>query len=140
MATTVSGIIAVFLLAFYSYGIILLVRKPDQEPSPQVGTILGLVGGLVSALVVAVLSLTPPGQAVGFAVSAPDASLGGVKAATIVNVITWAYLFVWLICGAILVVVWARTPDPSKTLASTASSWLGLAAAAASVFLGLKTL
>lgn len=133
MATTISGIIAVFLLILYAYAIVILVRKPDQEPYPQVGTILSLVGALVSALVVAVLAITPPGETVSFALTAPGSSLSAVE------IVTWSYLFVWLSCGAVLLFSWLRTPAPANSLASAATSWLGLAVAAAYAYLGLKT-
>lgn len=130
---TFSGIIAVFLLVLYAYAIVILVRTPDQEPSPQVGTILGLVGGLVSALVVAVLAITPPGEAVSFAFREPGTSIAAR------DVVAWAYLLVWLACGAALLVFWMRTPAPAKSLASAATSWLGLAVAAAYAYRGLNT-
>jgi hypothetical protein len=133
MTKTVSGVIAVFLLGLYAYAIWALVSAPDKEPTQQVGTILSLVGGLVSALVVAVLAAPKPGQrASSLFVDAGTSSEGAV------TIVTWAYLFVWLGCGAVLLVWWMTTPVPAQALSAAATSWLGLAVAAAYAFLGLK--
>jgi hypothetical protein len=132
MATTISGVIAVFLLGLYVYAIFLLVRSPGQEPGPQVGVILNLVGGLISALVVAILASTPPTTSVAARFAVSEQVSGPV------TVVVWGYLFVWLACGGVLLFFWLRTPDPAKTLASAATSWLGLAVAAAYAYLGLE--
>ena len=133
MAKVVSGIIAVLLLGLYAYAISVLVAAPDMEPTPQVGTILGLVGGLVSALVVAVLAVTKPSERLAsLFVGAGEPGDGAV------TVVTWAYLFVWLGCGIVLLFVWLKTPIPAKSLSAAATSWLGLAVAAAYAYLGLK--
>ncbi len=133
MAKIVSGIIAVLLLVLYAYSISVLVATPDTEPTPQVGTILSLVGGLVSALVVAVLAVTKPSERLAsLFVDAGDVGDGAV------TVVTWAYLFVWLGCGVVLLFVWLKAPMPAKSLSAAATSWLGLAVAASYAYLGLK--
>lgn len=133
MAKVVSGIIAVLLLGLYAYVISVLVATPDTEPTQQVATILSLVGGLVSALVVAVLGVTKPGERLASVfLKAGDAGDGAV------TVVTWGYLFVWLACGTVLLFVWLKTPLPAKSLSAAATSWMGLAVAAAYAYLGLK--
>jgi hypothetical protein len=133
MAKIVSGIVTVLLLGLYVYAISVLVATPDMEPTQQVGTILSLVGGLVSALVVAVLAVTKPGERLASVFVKAGDSGGGA-----VNIVTWAYVFVWLGCGAVLLFCWMKTPVPAKSLSAAATSWLGLAVAAAYAYLGLK--
>ena len=154
MAQAIRGVIAVFLLSLYAYAIYILVKEPTVEPISQVRTILTVVGGLVSALIVAVLAVTPPnGSPASIFV---DESSRFREAVTIV---TWAYVSVWLVCGGVLLYFWMtpgnaaklvdavaaipKPPDaiaaaPSKTLDAAATSWLGLAVAAAYAYLGLK--
>lgn len=116
-----------------AYAISLLVAAPGTEPSQQVASVLSLVGGLVAALVVAVLAITPAGG--------NPARLffgGSTSAIRAVTVIAWAYLLVWLGCGGTLLITWMGTTVPSKALGAAATSWLGLAVAAAYSYLGLK--
>jgi hypothetical protein len=140
MATIVSGIIAILLLVLYAYAVVILARAPEAEPTEQVRTVLGLVGGLVSALVVAVLAITPSrgsgrsGEASGLAAMVSQAA--GVSAAA-TEYVAWAYLFVWLACGVALLFRWMQATSPSQALKMAATSWLGLAVAAAYAYLGL---
>jgi hypothetical protein len=133
LAKIVSGLIAIVLIGLYAYAVSILVSVPTNEPSPQIGTILGLVGGLVSALVVAVLAATPQGAHPARAFVEPAGSFDSA-----VSIVIWAYLFVWLGCGAILLYSWLNTEVPAKSLEAAATSWLGLAVAAAYAYLGLK--
>jgi hypothetical protein len=43
MARIFSGAIAIFLLVLYAYGVWILRRNPDKEPTPQASNILGLL-------------------------------------------------------------------------------------------------
>ena len=149
MAQAVSGVIVVFLLGLYAHAVSILVKDPVQDPVSQVRTILTVVGGLVSALIVAVLAATPPKAPLGRVFVERESRL-----MTPVTVVTWAYVFVWLACGGVLLYCWltpaaclppgelqklaGTIPAPSKTLDTAATSWLGLAVAAAYAYLGLK--
>jgi quinol-cytochrome oxidoreductase complex cytochrome b subunit len=133
MASIVSGVIVVFLLVLYVYAIKQLVDKPTEEPTPQVATILTLVGGLVSALVVSVLAITPPGDNVARVfLDSKGLLIPGLA------ILSWAYLGVWFLCGAALVVKWMGTKGPAQTLRNAANTWLGLAVAAGWAYFKLK--
>ena len=132
--SAVSGIIAIVLLGFYTYAIVILLQHPDAQPADAVGQVLNIVGALVSALVVAVLAITPP-QKTFESLGRTFASAGP---SIVVGLIATCYLLVWLGCGILLVVVWMRTPVPADALNAAARSWLGIAVAAAYAYLGLK--
>ena len=134
MVQTASGLITVVLLALYVYAIVCIVGAPTQEPTDAVATIVSIVGGLVSALVVTVLGL----QAASVPTFRVMAIGGTAVPAAAVTFLKGAYFVTWLGSGGWLIATWMRVSNPSSALASAAKSWLGLAAAAASAYLGLQ--
>lgn len=136
MPKIVSAVIAFVLLGLYAYAVSIIYGAPTDQPSEPVITILSLVGGLVSALVVAVLAITPARANPAVVLLAPM----GPTAEKIVTILTGAYLLAWLVCGVALLVKWMQVPDATKVLSAAATSWLGLAVAAAYSYFGLKPL
>ena len=138
MRGIVSAVITVLLLGLYGYAIWTICWAPRTSPAASIDAVLSLVGGLVSALVIAVLAITPPAQNPGHTVAASMGLSTERPAERIVEVVTYAYLLVWVACGIALVITWLKVPDATSSLTTAAESWLGLAIAAAYAFLGLK--
>jgi hypothetical protein len=154
------GIISLFLLGLYAYGIghsIQVLLNLNAKPACTdclttigngVKLIISTVGGLISALVISVLAITPPNGSPARTVlnSVQPPSLTATVSVSdltvrLTNALTYAYLAVWLICG-IMAVVYGVVIDyktPVAELTAAAQSWLGLAITAAYAFFGLKT-
>jgi hypothetical protein len=148
MRALFGGLIAVALLALYVYAIVTGIKVVDCVTTPNctehpltsftsgMTLVLTSVGGLVSALVISELSLTDPGGIpIGHA-------LGSNVSGTIikfVKVIAVLYVFVWLGAGlAAFVVGVMQHPTALQPLTDVGQAWLGLAAAAAYTYLGVK--
>lgn len=147
------GIIAVFLLALYAYATFFAINLLNDTsfdpktalPADNPLSLLTFTGGLVSALVISVLAITPPNQSPGTTLIAANQQATdqpiSATATTIVQVLTYVYLAVWLICG-MSSVLYVFRPDNTHAvpeLTAAAKSWLGLAVASAYAFFGLKT-
>lgn len=151
----ISAFIVVLLLFLYAY-VVYIAICPDcvcENAAPVSLTegqksIVSLVGGLVSALVVGLLAATPPGESPDRIVLASvqtvkltsDETQPSELAKTITKVITYAYLFTWLIIGmgAVYYGLLKECKASAPELAEVANSWLGIAIASAYAFFGIR--
>ena len=147
MRAAFGGALAIALLAFYVYAVWYACAAAvciggtggctayGPQLTTGVNVVLTVVGGLLSALAVAELAVAAPG-------SAPTGRLvvGRLPALEkTLQVITGAYLGVWLICGIAMVIVGLmRYADAVPVLTEAAKGWLGLAVGAAYAYFGLK--
>ena len=98
-------------------------------------SVVTTIGGLVSALVVMTLTNTKPMEnpsLMRFAVKddGEQSKLG--------KMLVWAYLSTWLIVGSAALLVGMLHPQVNQTLKDIGTTWLGLAVASASTYLGIK--
>jgi hypothetical protein len=97
--------------------------------------VLTTIGGLVSALVLARLTLTPPGEDP----AKIDFSTANKKDLDTVKNLTFIYMLIWLIAGlAALVIGTVVFPGVNSTLSDIGTTWLGLAVSSVYVYFGLN--
>lgn len=97
--------------------------------------VLTTIGGLVSALVLARLTLTPPGENPAMI----DFNTENKKELSTVKNLAFAYMLIWLIAGlAALVIGTVVFPEINSTLSDIGTTWLGLAVSSVYVYFGLN--
>jgi hypothetical protein len=149
VAAVFGAVIAVILLALFSWSTFYMVTvavgfcattKPCVAP---IGGLMGegfvyvvtTVGGLVSALVIAQLSVTPPGKVPTVGSFAPETE----RSATAVTIVVALYLLAWIATGLTALVVGVMLyPKVIQTLSDIGTTWLGLAVSAAYAYFGLS--
>jgi Na+/phosphate symporter len=146
-------VIPVILLIFYVFAIgtaiastILAARQCGTNAAcaaafharriEGVNLILNVVGGLVSALVVAELAITQPGDLPSAQILRRRPTRSATRVMTFVST---AFIFVWLLGGAVAVLMYLLYPSAiPTTLSEFSKAWLGLALASAYSYLGIK--
>ena len=97
--------------------------------------VLTTIGGLVSALVLARLTLTPPGEDPAKIEFITESE----KERGIIKNLTFFYMLIWLMAGlAALVIGTVVFPGSSSTLSDIGTTWLGLAVSSVYVYFGLN--
>lgn len=147
MKAMFGGIIAVVLLGIYVHLLGVAYQIVDCEVLVSCTAIkaadfnevmaqtLTVIGGLVSALVIAELAITQPGEAPVGRMLAENASS---RAKSILKIVTFIYVSVWLVAGVVAFMKGMYHPKALPALTSVGQSWLGLAVAAAYAYFGLK--
>ena len=135
------GVIAYILLALYAttvrYMTYMVAQYEQRDFTAGVTYVVTTVGGLVSALVVARLAVAVPGRKPTLVPSA--AHERGDPPGTLSDVLTAAYLIVWLLTGLAALVVGVMLYSGVNTaLAGIGTTWLGLAVAAGYAYFGLE--
>lgn len=142
------GLIAIILLGLYVYTVQFAISVANctsptgcSQFTDGFATTMTIVSGLVSALVIAELAITVPGEA-------PISSTMGVAPADLNNwpktkialqVVTGAYLLVWVLLGLAAYVVGAMWyPGKLQPLTDLGQAWIGLAVPAAYAYLGVR--
>jgi hypothetical protein len=139
------GILAVIMLGLYIYSIseaVAIARKCGDvancatQLSSNLSLLLNLIGGLISATVVGVLGATHRGD---FPAQKSFArNLRGITS-KIPSYMPSLFIFVWIICG-VVVVVYGFLPfynDPVPALSAQAKAWIGTAIAAVYAYFGI---
>ena len=134
---TIGAIISGALLAIYLYLVYQAIQTALCEPpclarfTSIMASTMSVIGGLVSALVIAELALTKPGDAPLARFYGSGGPPGTAK------LLISLYLLAWVAAGLTALLVSFRH-DGLQALNDVGQSWLGLAAAAAYAYFGVK--
>ena len=133
------GILAYILLLLYSITLIYVIWQVSfsegdpVEISSGLSYVLTTVGGLVSALVLARLTITPPGKSPGTMKFSQDK-----KELDLAEKLTLGYIAVWLVSGLTALIVGTMMfPGVNTTLSDIGTTWLGLAVTSVYTYFGL---
>lgn len=141
------GLIAVVLLGLYLHLMLLAIKValcvstagctayPDHYFNAGMEQALSIIGGLVSALVIAVLAVTPSGEAPMARALAPDVSPWVLQT---VKIVSGLYVLAWIGAGFAAFYVGLYHPKALPALTTLGQAWLGLAVSAAYAYFGLK--
>lgn len=141
------GLIAVVLLGMYLHLMQIAIKValcvstagcttyPEGYFNPGMAQALSMIGGLVSALVIAVLAVTPSGQAPMARALAPDVSPWVLQTVKIVSAF---YVLAWIGAGFAAFYISLYHPKALPELTTLGQNWLGLAVSAAYAYFGLK--
>jgi uncharacterized membrane protein YhdT len=134
------GVIAYILIILYSCTLIYVIQRvclsgdSKVEVSSGLTYVLTTIGGLVSALVLARLTITPPGDNPGTMDFSQDP-----KETALAEKLTLGYMTIWLLAGlAALVIGTIIFPGVNSTLSDIGTTWLGLAVTSVYVYFGLN--
>ena len=141
MSVVLGGVVVAALLGLYTYTVVFAIfvaigRYPPDAFAASYANTMTTIGGLVSALAIAVLAVTPPGEAPAPRVLRP---IDSARAEQALKVLTAIYLGVWLVLGlAAYVVGTMRHPTVVHELADLGQSWLGVALASGYAYFRVK--